>query len=63
MERGDRVRIRTGAWVDQTGVAIFIDHEGELVTVALDAGPTHMVKTSMNNIELITCNPLPTVVQ
>ena len=62
MERGDKVRFRTGAWVDQTGVVVFIDHEGQLVTVALDVGPTHMVKTSMNNIEIITCNPLPAVV-
>ena len=63
MERGDKVRIRTGPWVDKTGVAVFIDHESNLLTVALDVGPTHMVKTSMNNIEVITCNPLPTVVQ
>ena len=63
MERGDKVRIRTGPWVDKNGVAVFIDHESNLLTVALDVGPTHMVKTSMNNIEVITCNPLPTVVQ
>ena len=62
MERGDKVRIRTGPWVDKTGVAVFIDHESNLLTIALDEGPTHMVKTSMNNIEMLPCNPLPAVV-
>jgi len=63
MERGDRVMIRSGAWIERTGVAVFIDHEGGLVTVALDEGPTHMVKTSMNNVERIPCNRLTPVVQ
>ena len=55
--------IRSGAWIERTGVAVFIDHEGGLVTVALDEGPTHMVKTSMNNVERIPCNRLTPVVQ
>ena len=63
MERGDRVRIRTGAWVDHTGALVFVDHEAALVTVALDEGPTHMIKTSMNNIEMLPCNPRSAVVQ
>jgi transcription antitermination factor NusG len=62
MERGDKVRIRTGAWVDKTGAIVWVHHEAELVTVALDEGPTHMVKTSMNNIERIPCKlPNPVV--
>ena len=56
MERGDRVRIRTGSWVDHTGSLVFIDHGAETVTIALDEGPTHMIKTSMNNIEMLPCN-------
>ena len=56
MERGDRVRIRTGSWVDHTGSLVFIDHGGGMVTIALDEGPTHMIKTSMNNIEMLPCN-------
>jgi transcription antitermination factor NusG len=56
MERGDKVRIRTGAWVDHTGSLVFIDHGAETVTIALDEGPTHMIKTSMNNIEMLPCN-------
>ena len=62
MERGDRVRIRTGAWVDHTGALVFVDHEAGQVTVALDEGPTHMIRTSMNNIEMLPCKRDLTVV-
>ncbi len=62
MERGDKVRIRTGAWVNHTGALVFIDHEAAQVTVALDEGPTHMIRTSMNNIEMLPCKLPSTVV-
>ena len=63
MERGDKVMIRTGAWTKKTGTVIFVNHEANDVTLALDEGPTHMVKTSMNNVERIPCNLLTPVVQ
>jgi transcription antitermination factor NusG len=62
MKRGDKVRIRTGAWVDQTGVVVFVYYEANDVTIALDEGLTHMVRTSMNNVERIPCNKLLPVV-
>jgi len=63
MERGDKVMIRTGAWTKKTGTVIWVNHEANDVTLALDEGPTHMVKTSMNNVERIPCNLLQPVVQ
>ena len=63
MKRGDRVMIRSGAWTEKTGTVIFVNHEANDVTLALDEGPTHMVKTSMNNVERIPCNLLTPVVQ
>ena len=63
MERGDKVMIRTGAWTKKTGTVIWVNHEANDVTLALDEGPTHMVKTSMNNVERIPCNLLTPVVQ
>ena len=62
MERGDKVMIRSGAWIEKTGTVIFVDHVSNDVTLALDVGPTHMIKTSMNNVERVTCNmALPVV--
>jgi transcription antitermination factor NusG len=63
MERGDRVMIRSGAWIEKTGTVIFVDHVSNDVTLALDVGPTHMIKTSMNNVERVTCNMAAPVVQ
>tara|TARA_R110002060_G_C2079974_1_gene96451 strand:+ start:308 stop:496 length:189 start_codon:yes stop_codon:yes gene_type:complete len=62
MERGDRVMIRSGAWIEHTGTVVWVDHNANDLTIALDVGPTHMIKTSMNNIERLTCNlTLPVV--
>ena len=55
--------IRSGAWIEKTGTVIFVNHEANDVTLALDVGPTHMVKTSMNNVERIPCKLLQPVVQ
>jgi|TARA_R110002051_G_scaffold322805_1_gene414263 hypothetical protein len=63
MERGDRVMIRSGAWIEHTGTVVWVDHNANDLTIALDVGPTHMIKTSMNNIERLTCNLTLPVVQ
>jgi len=55
--------IRSGAWIEKTGTVIFVDHVSNDVTLALDVGPTHMIKTSMNNVERVTCNMAAPVVQ
>jgi transcription antitermination factor NusG len=56
MKRGDKVKIRSGAWIEHTGTVVWVDHSANDLTIALDEGPTHMVKTSMNNIERLPCN-------
>lgn len=54
--------IRSGAWIEKTGTVIFVDHVSNDVTLALDVGPTHMIKTSMNNVERVPCNMASPVV-
>ena len=63
MERGDKVKIRSGGFDGQSGTVVWVHHEANDVTIALDEGPTHMVKTSMNNIERLPCNLTLPVVQ
>ena len=54
--------IRSGGFQGNTGTVVWVDHEGNDVTLALDVGPTHMVRTSMNNVERVPCNRLVPVV-
>ncbi len=50
MIRGDKVFVLSGAWKDARGRIVFIDYQLGKVTIALDEGPTHMIKTSTQNI-------------
>ena len=50
MNRGDQVYITSGAWKGHRGKVVFVDHINNLTTVALDEGPTHMVKTNIRNV-------------
>ena len=40
----------SGPWKDARGRIVFIDYQLGTVTVALDEGPTHMIKTQTRNI-------------
>lgn len=50
MTRGDKVYVIHGDWQGKRGSVVFVDHEAGDVTIALDVGPTHMVKTSIRNV-------------
>jgi len=50
MNRGDKVYVLSGAWKDARGRIVFIDYLLGTVTIALDEGPTHMIKTTTKNI-------------
>jgi len=42
--------VLSGPWKDARGRIVFIDYQLGTVTVALDEGPTHMIKTQTRNI-------------
>jgi hypothetical protein len=50
MTRGDRVFVVQGDWEGKRGAIVFIDHQVGTVTIALDTGPTHMIKTAIQNV-------------
>lgn len=56
MTRGDHVFVVRGDWEGSRGSVVFIDHVEGLVTIALDFGPTHMVKTSISNVARVISN-------
>ena len=56
MTRGDHVFIVRGDWEGKRGSVVFIDHLTGLITIALDSGPTHMVKTSISNVARVISN-------
>ena len=56
MNRGDKVYIVSGAWEGRRGQVVFVDHTDDLITLALDGGPTHMVKTSLRNVARVIGN-------
>lgn len=50
MTRGDKVFVLSGAWEGSHGRIVFIDYQLGTATIALDEGPTHMIKTATQNI-------------
>jgi len=56
MTRGDHVFIVRGSWEGKRGSVVFVDHLAGQVTIALDVGPTHMIRTSMQNVARVISN-------
>jgi ribosomal protein L24 len=56
MTRGDHVFIVRGDWEGKRGSVVFIDHLAGLVTISLDVGPTHMIKTPIQNVARVISN-------
>ena len=50
MKRGDRVYVIAGDWEGKRGSIVFVDHNADEVTIALDFGLTHMIRTPMRNV-------------
>ena len=56
MTRGDHVFIVRGDWEGKRGSVVFVDHVAGLVTISLDVGLTHMIKTPIQNVVRVISN-------